>query len=123
MKQIKRYMLVIIGIIVACMLSVSCATTTHYGLKHIDLDSNVILVYTSEWCRVCDAAKDFLENNDVEYIELDYENPAELKRLNKLAVDLGYVGVFDSVPVFVIRKNILVGYDPEFLSMIINEGH
>ncbi len=105
--------------IVACLLALASCSVGTKGLKQIDLDTDVVLVYTTDWCHVCDKAKAFLNEHKIEYIEIDYEHEEEFDRLLQIAHRLNYTGVFGAVPVFIVRKHILVGYDPETILWIL----
>lgn len=112
----------VLMVIVCLIIPTSCASTGVNNLKRIDLESDVVVMYSTDWCHVCVEAKTFLEHHRVEYIELDYENELEFKRLLQIAHALDYNGVFEAVPVFIVRKNILVGYSPETILWILGEG-
>mgnify|MGYP003389761644 CR=1 FL=1 len=100
------------------LLSASCASSS-YSLKPINLESDAVIMYTTSWCNACSEARAFLEKHGVEYVEVDYENKKEFKRLLETAINLEYRGVFDAVPVFIVRKQILVGYSPETILWIL----
>ena len=103
------------------MLSSACATVKPEKLKPIDLESDVVIMYTTDWCHVCDKAKAFLDKHNVEYIELDYENEMEFKRLMTIihGLDPNYSGIIDRIPIFIVRKQVLIGYDPETILWIL----
>ena len=101
------------------MLFSACATVKSTGLKSINLDSDVVIMYSTNWCRVCDNAKNFLNEHNIEYIELDYENDVEFKRLLTIVHELDYGGILDRIPIFIVRKQILIGYDPETILWIL----
>ena len=91
----------------------SCALlTSQYRLPTINLDSNVIFIYTADWCYICETAKNFFKKYDIKYIELDYENEREIKRLMTIAHQLNYTGELDSIPIIIVRKHIMVGFYP-----------
>ena len=101
------------------MLFNSCATVKPAGLKSINLDSDVVIMYSTDWCHVCDNAKNFLNEHNIEYIELDYEDDVEFKRLLTIVHELDYRGILDRIPIFIVRKQILIGYDPETILWIL----
>ena len=115
-----KYILTLV--IIACLaVPASCASSTK-ALKNIDLESDVVVMYSTDWCYVCDKAKAFLDKHRIEYIEIDYEDEAEFNRLMQIAVALEYNGVFGAVPVFIVRKQILIGYSPETILWILGES-
>ena len=101
------------------LLSMSSCAAKPYVVKNLDLESDVVVMYTAEWCTACDEARQFLINHKIDFVELDYENEKEYARLIQLSHKLKYRGVFDSVPVFIVRNIILVGYSPDTILWIL----
>ena len=116
-KHIKSIILTVV-LTFGLILGSSCASNS-YKLKPVNFNSDVVIMYSTSWCNFCSKAKRFLNDNHITYIELDYENEKEFRRLLKFAAEIGYRGIFDSVPVFVVRGKILVGYDPDVILMIL----
>ena len=108
-------------ILICLMFFFSCAScaSTSPQLKPLDLESDIVIIYSTSWCRACKEAKVFLDEHRVEYVELNYENEQEFKRLLRIARDLNYRGVFDRIPIFIVRKYILVGYNPDAILWIL----
>ena len=115
--MIIKFMKSLFVILFISMFFNSCAGMK-YKLKPVNLESNVVIMYSADWCVVCDWAKTFLDEHHIEYIELDYDNEQEFKRLLFIAQELDYSGMFDRVPVFIVRKQILIGYDPDTILWI-----
>ncbi|MDO5755018.1 MAG: glutaredoxin family protein [Tissierellia bacterium] len=63
-----------------------------------------VLIYTSDGCSFCHAAKDFFDKNNVEYTE---KNVSTDKDARKELMAKGHMGV----PVIVIGEEELVGFD------------
>jgi glutaredoxin-related protein len=103
------------------MLFFSCVSCVSVSppLKPLDLESDMVIIYSASWCHVCKEAKAFLDEHHVNYVELNYENEQEFKRLLHIARDLNYHGVFDRIPIFIVRKYILVGYSPDAILWIL----
>lgn len=114
---IKKLTLFLI-ILVVSVAGFSCASSK-YKLKPISFNSDTVIMYSASWCGACKKAKRFLNDNYISYVELDYENEKEFNRLLAYAHKIDYRGVFESVPVFVVRGKILIGYDPETILMIL----
>ena len=111
----------VLAFVVCLAMLTSCATGSK-SLKSIDLESDTVIMYTTDWCPACLRAKAFLNRHSIEYLEIDYENEDEFNRLSKIAIDLKYNGTLSAVPVFIVRKNILVGYSPETILWILGES-
>ena len=107
-------------LILSCILLLASCSSSAYTIKPVDLSSDVVIVYTSSWCRSCAEARQFLIKHKIDFVELDYENEAEFARLLKISHQLEYNGIFDSVPVFIVKKNILVGYSPDTILWILS---
>jgi glutaredoxin len=106
-------------IVAICLLALTSCASTPKSLKHIDLDTDIVIMYTTDWCHVCDKAKAFLDEHKIEYTEIDYEQEEEYLRLRQIAHQFNYRGTFGAVPVFIVRKHILVGYDPATILWIL----
>jgi glutaredoxin len=106
------------------LLSASCVNKyqlNNNGLRIIDEEADVI-IYTTDWCGICDYAKLFLDLHDILYIELNFDNVSEQRRLLLIAKDLNYTGRLDGVPIFIIGEHIELGFNPEQLLKIL-ENH
>lgn len=72
-----------------------------------------VLIYSSPDCAYCYTVKSFLEDNELEYEEIniyeDDEGYEEMKRISKQ----------EDVPVTVIGENIVVGWDKERLKELL----
>ena len=93
--------------------SYSCATTK--PPMQMDLPpypTPVVVLYSADWCWWCDKAEKFLKDNDIEYVERDLEDPEEFKKLQEIAKKLNYKGGLGVVPLFVVGKYIIRGFDP-----------
>ena len=114
----------IIGVsILSLVIFGSCALlTSQYRLPTINLDTNVVVIYTADWCSICETAKQFFKKYDIKYVELDYENEREIKRLLTIARQLNYTGELDGVPIIIVRKHIMVGFNPADILEILGKG-
>lgn len=72
-----------------------------------------VVVYTSETCPYCVAAKNFLNENNVEFEEKNVTTSEEAR--NEL-ISKGYRGV----PVIVVGEEEVVGFDKNRLSGLLN---
>lgn len=61
-------------------------------------------VYTSTYCAYCHAAKGFLQNKGIEYIEIDLTNNHELR------IELVEKHSWRTVPIIIINGKLIGGY-------------
>ena len=73
----------------------------------------IVIIYSTDWCYWCKFAKKFMVDNKITFIERDYDNPKNKKKLKDFANKIGYSGRLDAVPTFVIGRKILVGFSAE----------
>lgn len=71
-----------------------------------------VVVYTSSTCPYCTMAKDFLKENNVEFVEKNVQEDAEAR--SELMAK-GYTGV----PVIVVGEEEIVGFDKAKLEELI----
>jgi glutaredoxin-like YruB-family protein len=71
-----------------------------------------VIVYTSNSCTYCVAAKDYLRDKGVEFEERNVSQPQFRKEL----MGLGYM----SVPVLKIDEDVVVGFDQAKIDELIN---
>lgn len=62
-------------------------------------------VYTSTYCAYCHAAKGFLKNKGVEFMEIDLTSDHELR------IELVEKHKWRTVPIIIINDNFIGGYD------------
>ena len=48
----------------------------------------------------------------IQFVEKNYDDPIVKKKLKEYAKTIGYTGNLDSVPIFVIGTELMVGYNP-----------
>jgi len=75
----------------------------------------LVIIYATSWCYWCSVAKKFMAKQNIKFSEKNYENPKERERLNQFAKEVGYTGRLNSVPIFIVNKTVIVGYNPEQL--------
>jgi glutaredoxin len=68
-----------------------------------------IVVYTTTWCPVCKRAKQWLHQNDVDFIERDIEHDAQAMR------DCRQINPRASIPTFDIEGATMAGFDPAWV--------
>ncbi len=71
-----------------------------------------VTIYTSSGCEYCHEAKEFFEQNHVEYTE---HNISKDKDARKLLMSKGYM----SVPVIMIEDKEILGFDKEEISSLL----
>jgi glutaredoxin 3 len=71
-----------------------------------------VTIYTSSGCEHCHEAKEFFEQNHIEYRE---HNISKDKEAKKLLMSKGYM----SVPVIMIEDKEILGFDKEEISSLL----
>ena len=66
-----------------------------------------VIVYTTSWCGFCGAEKEWLANNNIEFVAKDVESDDEARE--ELLAKMG--GQFQGVPVTDIDGEIVLGFD------------
>ena len=91
----------------------SCATTEiKKEIESASLNDDVVVLYSTSWCSWCDKSREFLKDNEIHYIEKDFENDNDYKQLIKYAKSIGYKGRLNGVPLFIVKGKIIVGFQP-----------
>ena len=86
----------------------STATPTRTQLKK----EPTVVLYSAPWCYWCKQSKDFMDDNDIKYVERSVEEPSNLVEIQKHAKKLKYKGSTQVVPLFVIGDEMFPGYRP-----------
>ncbi len=77
--------------------------------------STGVVIYTTDWCGYCKAAKKFLKKKGVDFVERDIEKDPDAAQ--ELAQKAAAAGVQPSgVPVIDVRGKLLLGYDEQTLA-------
>ncbi|MBQ1793948.1 MAG: thioredoxin family protein [Peptostreptococcaceae bacterium] len=74
---------------------------------------NKVEVFSSDTCKYCVELKDYLKENNVEYIEYNISKDEEARRN---LIKLGYM----SVPVILINGNHVLGFDKLRIRQLLN---
>lgn len=72
-----------------------------------------VKVYSTAWCPYCVKVKEFLEENGIEFEEVDIENDSAA------AVELVVKSGQESVPVIEVDDEIVIGFDKEKLKKLL----
>ena len=101
-------------ILLSCVFFLSCISCATPELKKEEVSSNddVVILYSTSWCYWCDKSREFLKDNEIHYIEKDFENSKDYEQLVKYAKSINYKGRLGSVPLFIIKGKIVVGFQP-----------
>ncbi len=75
-----------------------------------------VIVYSTSWCGLCSAEKDWLEHNGVKFEAKDIEEDTEAR--DELLTKMG--GEFRGVPVTDINGEIVLGFDRAKLSKLLD---
>lgn len=70
-----------------------------------------IVVYTGDKCTYCSAAKEYLNEKEINFEEKNIKDPIYKKELMSLG--------FMSVPVILVDEDIVLGFDKERLDMLL----
>jgi len=81
-------------------------------VNKINLPEGIVILYSTSWCYWCERAKEFLIENDIPYIEKDFDNKEVKEQLYLIAKQVGYKGSVNAVPLFIINEKIIIGYNP-----------
>ncbi|MFN4226624.1 MAG: glutaredoxin family protein [Candidatus Ratteibacteria bacterium] len=74
-----------------------------------------VIIYSTKTCPYCKLAKEFLKNNNIDFIDYDVgENREKLEEMIKKSGQLG-------VPVIDINGEIIVGFDKERLKQVLGK--
>ena len=107
----KKFLIALLASLV--LTSFSCATgQSTVQTQQPPFPTPVVLLYTAEGCWWCEKAEKFLKDNSIEYVERDLEDPEQFKKLQEIAEKLNYKGGLRVVPLFVVGKYIVRGFDP-----------
>lgn len=74
-----------------------------------------VIIYSTRTCPYCKLAKEFLKNNNIDFIDYDVgENREKLEEMVKKSGQLG-------VPVIDIDGEIIIGFDKERLKQVLGK--
>tara|TARA_R110002110_G_scaffold26039_2_gene96182 strand:+ start:1156 stop:1581 length:426 start_codon:yes stop_codon:yes gene_type:complete len=114
-----KYILILI---VLSALLASCINSKQIKREEIKptiSTGDVVIIYSTSWCYWCKVAKQFLEDNKIEYIERDLEDSQHWKELKLFAKSINYKGNLSVVPLFIVKNKIVIGYQPlEILTIL-----
>lgn len=112
-----------IFILLSFFIIASCATSKWTPTSQLIPDNvqdvtptkgeKLVIIYSTKWCYWCKVAKEWMKENNIEYLDQDFANPLVKKQLKEYADSIGYTERLDAVPIFVIEKKILIGYNPK----------
>jgi len=115
-------MKIIMVLTILSMLLISCSINKQAVKPDppgANLSDDIVIIYSTSWCYWCKVAKQFMVDNNIEYIEKDLENEKHWKELKEIAKSIGYKGNLNIVPLFIIKDTIISGYQPlEILSLL-----
>tara|TARA_R110000824_G_scaffold24884_14_gene87166 strand:+ start:2510 stop:3034 length:525 start_codon:yes stop_codon:yes gene_type:complete len=106
-----RRLILTLAILSSVLLASCFSTVTEVEDTTIEQKEEVIL-YSASWCHWCHKMKEFLAQNDIDFIDRDYEDEGDRSKLIKFASSIGYRGELGAIPLLIIRGQILVGYRP-----------
>ena len=73
-----------------------------------------VIIYSTPVCTYCKSAKEFFKENNISYTE--YDVAADAERRSEMIDKSGQLGV----PVIEVGDNIVIGFDKETLSELLN---
>lgn len=68
--------------------------------------SEAVILYATSWCGYCGKTRDFLQANDIDYIEYDIEESAVGREQYEKLRGHG-------IPLLLVNGTVVRGYDPE----------
>ncbi|MFC3153568.1 glutaredoxin family protein [Litoribrevibacter euphylliae] len=90
--------------LVICILFTTCITPVSANSER----QNKVIIFTQAFCPACIHAKQYMEEQNIDYIELDIEtNPKALEVFKQINGR--------GTPLFVINKKMAYGFDPAFI--------
>tara|TARA_R110002020_G_scaffold200272_4_gene402417 strand:- start:4260 stop:4685 length:426 start_codon:yes stop_codon:yes gene_type:complete len=109
--------------IISIFIIISCCTSRWNPTTFKDHDEletttpkeedKIVIMYSTSWCYWCKVAKGFLKEHEITFLERNYEDPQIIRSLKQFADNIGYTERLDAVPIFIIGKKILIGYNPK----------
>jgi mycoredoxin len=106
-----KYFITIILILTASILF-SCNKNHLKKDTEISSKDDTVIMYSTSWCYWCKKAKEFLTDNNIQYIEKDLESTKSYKELIEYATSIKYKGNLNVVPLFIVRGKIILGFQP-----------
>jgi glutaredoxin len=111
----------LIFVFLSLFIVTSCATSKWTATSLLTEDSpqvtapikeeRLVVIYTTDWCYWCKEAKKFMKEHKTKFFERDYDNPEEKTKLKQFADETKYTGRLNAIPLFVIGRKILIGYN------------
>jgi glutaredoxin len=93
--------------------NISCAgTLSQTAAQQSPSSAPVVILYSADWCWWCDKAEKFLVDNNIQYVNRDIEDPVVFKKLEEIAKKLNYKRNLGIVPLFIIGRDVVAGFDP-----------
>ena len=109
-NKIKQRFLTLVALI--SVLLASCFSAAIEDNKEPPPQDDTVILYSASWCYWCVKMKEFLIENDIDFVEMDYENEKDREKLIKFAESISYKGNISAVPLMIIKGQILIGYRP-----------
>ena len=98
--------------LIALFATISCSAPNYYEKR--PPGPEYVVIYSTSWCYWCKVAKKFLEENNIIYIEKNFEDPSDRKELMELAKEWGYdPAKLNGVPIILVKRKIIIGYNPK----------
>ena len=109
----KKSILALVLIYIYGLCFYSCYFTTNL-VKHTPVvKAEPVIIYSASWCGWCKVAKKFLKDNNVEFVERNFDDAEVRSELANIAKRLGYKGRLNAIPLFIIKNKIILGYSPK----------
>ena len=109
-------------IILLCLFGFSCSPFASTWYTRAPTRYKIVIMYSTSWCGWCKKAKKFMEEENIYYIEKDFDDRATRLQLYKKAKKLGYdIGKLNGVPIFLIGRFIVVGFNPREILCLLGQ--
>tara|TARA_R100000008_G_C3555223_1_gene152807 strand:+ start:557 stop:1045 length:489 start_codon:yes stop_codon:yes gene_type:complete len=82
-------------------------------------EAEQVIMYSAPWCKWCKVAKEFFKEKKISYIEKSIQNKEEYEALVAFAKRIKYTGPLNAVPIFIIKDNIILGFNKREIMCIL----
>jgi glutaredoxin len=109
-------------VLLMLLFGTSCLLSIPDSYDRVPPEPDYVVMYSTSWCVYCKKAKTFLKENKIVYIEKNLEDPEDYAELVQIAKDLNYRGRLNAVPLFIIKRRIILGFSPTEILFLLNRG-
>jgi len=113
--KMKYFKVRVIATFIMLTVFTACGMLLHTPESQIvKQDYQPVIIYSTSWCGYCTKANAFMKENNIEFVEKSPKNSKHFKELLDLAKKLGInTNSLNVVPIFIIKGEIIIGFNPE----------